>query len=197
MLALKRQFGGKAYIVLQSKDANSIVQTAQFNGPTRQYTYDQHVARFNGAYNELALIGEPIQEHIKVQLFCNSLQEEMISQPKMKVQLAPATARNFTKATGLLKSMKNILVSNKAKAGVDRYIAELGITQKQKGGGGRGGGHPRNKRKKAPPEAVSNFTATATRNGPISPRSLCCREGCKESRGHDFVSQAGRHGKGS
>jgi hypothetical protein len=112
---LKLQFGGKAYVVSRSKDANSIVQTAQFSGPTRQYTYDQHVARFNDAYNELALIGEPIQEHVKVQLFCDSLQEEIMSQSKMQVQLAPATARNFTKATGMLKSMRNMLVSDKAK----------------------------------------------------------------------------------
>jgi hypothetical protein len=148
MLALKLQFGGKAYVVSRSKDANSIVRTAQFSGPTRQYTYDQHVARFNDAYNELALIGEPIQEHVKVQLFCDSLQEEIMSQSKMQVQLAPATARNFTKATGMLKSMRNMLVSDKAKKGVDRYVAELGITPKRKSGGGGGGGKHPGKRKK-------------------------------------------------
>jgi hypothetical protein len=148
MLALKLQFGGKAYVVSRSEDANSIVRTAQFSGPTRQYTYDQHVARFNDTYNELALIGEPIQEHVKVQLFCDSLQEEIMSQSKMQVQLAPATARNFTKATGMLKSMRNMLVSDKAKKGVNRYVAELGITPKRKGGGGGGGGKHPGKRKK-------------------------------------------------
>jgi hypothetical protein len=73
-----------------------------------------------------------------------------MSQFKMQVQLAPAMARNFTKATGMLKSMRNMLVSDKVKAGVERYVAELGITQKRKGGGGGGGGggHPGNKRKK-------------------------------------------------
>jgi hypothetical protein len=34
----------------------------------------------------------------------------------MLVQLAPAMARNFTKATKMLKSMRNMLVFNKAKA---------------------------------------------------------------------------------
>jgi hypothetical protein len=148
MLALKLQFGGKAYIVWRSKEANSIIQTAQFSGPTRQYTYDQHVARFNDAYNELALIGEPIQEHVKVQLFCDSLQEEILSQSKMQVQLAPSTARNFTKATGMLKSMRNMLVIDKAKKGAERYVAELGITPKRKGGGGGGGKHPGKRKKK-------------------------------------------------
>jgi hypothetical protein len=33
MLTLKLQFGGKAYVVSRSKDANSIIQTAQFNSP--------------------------------------------------------------------------------------------------------------------------------------------------------------------
>jgi hypothetical protein len=148
MLALKLQFGGKAYVVTRSKEANSIVRSAQFNGPTRQYTYDQHVARFNDAYNELALIGEPIQEHVKVQLFCDSLQEEILSQSKMQVQLAPSTARNFTKATGMLKSMRNMLVIDKAKKGAERYVAELGITPKRKGGGGGGGKHPGKRKKK-------------------------------------------------
>jgi hypothetical protein len=148
MLALKLQFGGKAYVVSRSKEANSIVRTAQFSGPTRQYTYDQHVARFNDVYNELALIGEPIQEHVKVQLFCDSLQEEILSQSKMQVQLAPSTARNFTKATGMLKSMRNMLVIDKAKKGAERYVAELGITPKRKGGGGGGGKHPGKRKKK-------------------------------------------------
>jgi hypothetical protein len=43
----------------------------------------------------------------------------------MSVQLAPATARTFTKAIGLQKGMRNILVSDKAKVGVNRYVAEL------------------------------------------------------------------------
>jgi hypothetical protein len=150
MLALKLQFRGKAYVVSRSKDAFSVVRMAQFDGPTRQYIYNLHVAHFNDAYNELALIGEPIQEHIKVQLFCDSLQEEIMSQSKVQVQLASATARNFTKATGMLKSMWNMLVLDKAKAGVDCecYVAELGIAHKQKGGGGGGGGHPGKRKKK-------------------------------------------------
>jgi hypothetical protein len=149
MLALKLKFGGKAYTVSRPKAANDIVRTAQFNGPTRQYTYDQHVTRFNDAYNELALLGEPIQEHVKVQLVCHSLQEAMMSQPKMSIQLVKEMSLNFTNATGELKSMRAILVSDKAKAGEARYIAELGIEpQKRKGGGDGGGGHPRNKRKK-------------------------------------------------
>jgi hypothetical protein len=71
-----------------------------------------------------------------------------MSQSKMQVQLAPAMARNFTKATRMLKSMRNMLVSDKAKAGVERSVTELGITPKQKGGGGGGGSKHPGKRKK-------------------------------------------------
>jgi hypothetical protein len=88
MLALNLQFGGKSYVVSQSKAANAVVHAAMFAGPTRQYTYDQHISRFNYAFNELELLGDPIQEHIKVQLFCESLQEMFMSQPKISVQLA-------------------------------------------------------------------------------------------------------------
>jgi hypothetical protein len=48
----------------------------------------------------------------------------------------------------MLKSMRNMLVSDKAKKGVDRYVAELGITPKRKGGGGGGGKHPGKRKKK-------------------------------------------------
>jgi hypothetical protein len=113
-------------------------------------------------YNELVLIGEPIQEQVKVQLICDSLQEEIMSQSKMSVQLAPAIARNFTKATGMLKSMRNMLISDN--------VAELGITQKRKGGGGRGG-HPGTSagRRETAPEEASNFMATVTKSSTISP----------------------------
>jgi hypothetical protein len=66
----------------------------------------------------------------------------------MQVQLAPSTARNFTKVTGMLKSMRNMLVIDKAKKGAERYVAELGITPKRKGGGGGGGKHPGKRKKK-------------------------------------------------
>jgi hypothetical protein len=100
-----------------------------------------------------------------------------MSQPKISVQLTTAMASTFTKATGLLKSMRNILVSDKAKAGVDRYVTELGIEpQKRKGGRGGGGGHPRNnpKKERRRCQAVSNFTVTLTNSGTISPLPPRC-----------------------
>jgi hypothetical protein len=86
MLALKLQFGGKAYVVSRSKATNAIIRTATFSGPSRQYMHKQ---TFPASINELKLHGDPIQEHIKVQLFFNALQEAIMSQPKMAVQLAP------------------------------------------------------------------------------------------------------------
>jgi hypothetical protein len=50
MLALKLQFRGNAYIFSRSKAANAIIRAATFNSPSRQYTYDQHIARFNDAF---------------------------------------------------------------------------------------------------------------------------------------------------
>jgi hypothetical protein len=39
-------------------------------GPTRKCTYDQHVSHIEDAYNELELLGDPIQDPSKVRLFC-------------------------------------------------------------------------------------------------------------------------------
>jgi hypothetical protein len=41
------------------------------------------------------------------------------------VQLALETASNFSEATGALKSMRDMLLTNKASKVVSRYIAEL------------------------------------------------------------------------
>jgi hypothetical protein len=114
MLALKLQFRGKAYIVSWSKAANSVVRAATFMGPTHQYTYNQHVSCFEDTYNDLELLGDPIQGHIKAHLLCESLQEEFMSGPTMMVQLSPETASKFLEAIVQLKSMRNMLISDRA-----------------------------------------------------------------------------------
>jgi hypothetical protein len=89
-------------------------------GTTRQHRYDQHTSRFEAAINELKLLGDPIQKHIKVQLLCELLQEAFLSSSKITFQLAPETASNFSEAMGQLKSMRNMLVSNRAGKVEDR-----------------------------------------------------------------------------
>jgi hypothetical protein len=53
LLALKLQFGGEAYDLARSNAANEVIQSATFTSPTRKYTYDQHVAKFEDGYNKL------------------------------------------------------------------------------------------------------------------------------------------------
>jgi hypothetical protein len=77
LLALKFQFGGEAYDLTRSVAANDVIRSATFSGTTRKYTYDQHVAKFD-AFNELALLGEPVPEASKVRLFCKSLKEKFM-----------------------------------------------------------------------------------------------------------------------
>jgi hypothetical protein len=60
LLALKFQFGGEAYDLTRSVAANDVIRSSTFTGPTRKYTYDQHVAKFEDAFNELALLGESV-----------------------------------------------------------------------------------------------------------------------------------------
>jgi hypothetical protein len=71
LIALKLQFGGEAYDLSRSSAANEVIRSATFTGPTHKYTYDQHVSKFEDAYNELALLGEPVPEQSNTCLFCN------------------------------------------------------------------------------------------------------------------------------
>jgi hypothetical protein len=140
MLALKSQFGGEAYDLARSNAANEVIRSATFSGPTRKYTYDQHVAKFEDAYNELALLGEPVTEASKVRLFCKSLKEKFMKASAIDTQMSKETASSFALATAHLKSVRDLHVADGADK-EERQVSELG---KRKGGGGG----PKDKRKK-------------------------------------------------
>jgi hypothetical protein len=79
-------------------------------------------------------------------------------------------ARNFTKKT-VLKSTRDMLVSDKAKAGVERYVTESPRSVRVEAAADTPGTSAR--RREATPEAqeeASNFTATAAKSGTISPQ---------------------------
>jgi hypothetical protein len=127
LLALKLQFGGEAYNLSQSNAANEVIRSATFSGPTCKYTYDQHIAKFQDAYNELALLGEPVPEQSKVRLFCKSLKAAAID-----TQMSEKTGSNFEQAMAHLKSVRNLHVADGAEKD-EHHVSKLG---KRKGGGG-------------------------------------------------------------
>jgi hypothetical protein len=140
LLALKLQFGGEAYNLSRSNPANEVIRSATFTGPMRKYTYDQHVAKFEDAYNELALLGEPVPKQSKVRLFCKSLKEKFMKVPAIDTQMSEKTGSNFEQAMAHLKSIRDLHVADGAEKD-EPHVSELG---KRKGGGGG----PMDKRKK-------------------------------------------------
>jgi hypothetical protein len=145
LLALKLQFGGEAYELSRSNAANEVIRSTTFTSPTRKYTYDQHMAKFEDAYNELALLGERVPEQSKVRLFCKSLKEKFMKAVAIDTQMSKETGLNFEKAMAHLKSVRDLRVTDFTEKGEEHYVAELGLEpQKRKGGGGG----PRDKRKK-------------------------------------------------
>jgi hypothetical protein len=151
LLALKLQFGGEAYDLAWSNAANEVIRSATFTSPTRKYTHDQHVAKYKDAYNELALLSEPVLEASKVRLFCKSLKEKFMKASAIDTQMNKETASSFEKAMAHLKSVRNLHVADGANK--DEW-------------------HVSGRRRAAAPEApaVSNFTAIAMRSGALSPR---------------------------
>jgi hypothetical protein len=131
LLALKFQFGGEAYDLTRSVAANDVIMSAMFTGPTRKYTYDQHVAKFEDAFNELALLGEPVPEASKVRLFCKSLKEKFMKASAIDTQMRKETASSFSLATAHLKSVRELHVADGANK-EECQVSELG---KRKGGG--------------------------------------------------------------
>jgi hypothetical protein len=145
LLALKLQFGGEVYDLSRSNAANEVIRSTTFTSPSRRYTYDQHVAKFEDAYNELALLGKLVPEQSKVQLFCKSLKEKFMKAVAIDTHMSKEVGSNFKKATVHLKSVWDLHVSDFAEKGEERYIAELGLEPRKRKGGGVG---PRDKRKK-------------------------------------------------
>jgi hypothetical protein len=140
LLALKLQFGGEAYDLARSNAANEVIRSATCTSPTRKYTYDQHVAKFEDANNELALLGEPVPKASKVRLFCKSLKEKFMKASAIDTQMNKEMASSFEKAMAHLKSIRDLHVTDGADKD-ERRVSELG---KRKGGGGG----PKDKRKK-------------------------------------------------
>jgi hypothetical protein len=153
MLALKSQFGGEAYDLARSNAANEVIRSAMFTGPTRKYTYDQHMAKFEEAYNELALLGEPVTEVSKVHLFCKSLKEKFMKASAIDTQMSKVMASSFSLAMAHLKSVRDLHVADGADKD-ERQVAELG---KRKGGRRRSQGQAqeegrwRRRRRRRPP----------------------------------------------
>jgi hypothetical protein len=145
LLALKLQFRGEAYDLSRSNTANEVIRSATFTSPTRKYTYDQHVAKFEDAYNELALLSEPVPEQSKVRLFCKSLKEKFMKAAAINTQMSKETGSNFEKAMAHLRSVRDLHIMDFAEKGEKRYIAELGLEPRKRKGGGGG---PRDKCKK-------------------------------------------------
>jgi pyruvate/2-oxoglutarate/acetoin dehydrogenase E1 component len=114
-----------------------VIRSATFSCPTRKYTYDQHVAKFEDAYNELALLGDPVPKQSKVRLFCKSLKEKFMKAVAIDTQMSEKTGLNFEQAAAHLKSVRDLHITDFAKKGEERYVAELGLEpHKHKGGGG-------------------------------------------------------------
>jgi hypothetical protein len=151
LLALKLQFGGEAYDLARSNAANEVIRSATFTSPTRKYTYDQHGAKFEDTYNELALLGEPVPEASKVCLFCKSLKEKLMKASAIDTQMNREMALSFEKATAHLKSVRYLHVADGADKD-ERHISEFDKD-------------PRSERAVAVPEGAFNFTVTATRSG--------------------------------
>jgi hypothetical protein len=145
LLALKLRFGGEAYDLARFNAANEVIQSATFTSPTRKYTYDQHVAKFEDAYNELALLGEPVPEASKVRLFCKSLKEKFMKASAIDTQMNKETASNFEKATAHLKSVRNLHVVDGADND-ERHVSELNKDPRKRKCSG--GGHPGKRKKK-------------------------------------------------
>jgi hypothetical protein len=126
LLDLKFQFGGEAYDLTRSVAANDVIRSATFTGPTRKYTYDQHVSKFG--------------EASKVRLFCKSLKEKFMKASAIDMQMNKETASSLSLAMAHLKSVRELQVADGANKD-GRQVSELG---KRKGGCGG----PKDKRKK-------------------------------------------------
>jgi hypothetical protein len=143
MLTLKVQFGGTSFNMSRSNTTHDFLEKATFSGQKRGYTYLEHMAKFNNAYNKLELVGEPLPEHVKVRKFCMSLTEPFMSDQATTVMTSPGMEDNFVAPTARLQTIRDAAM--KKQAANQRYVAETGTGRCGSGGGGRG--HPRKRRK--------------------------------------------------
>jgi hypothetical protein len=111
-LALKAQSEGPAAIRMRTTSAYHQTTNARFANLTRKFTFDQYVAIFQTAFNDLEMYGEPVAPNKKVTDFLAGITCPELQTIKTIVKSNPDLVGNFEACQQFVKQQVNELLVN-------------------------------------------------------------------------------------
>ena len=134
--ALKAQAEGPAALEQRKQLAYNTTGNLKFNGYSRRFTFDDYITKFQGAYNELLYLKEPIPESKKVADFLAGITDPTLQTSKDIVAGTPNLNGTFEACQQYLRS---IHITRQVANQRPRVVAATNTQTPTAGGYGRGG----------------------------------------------------------
>lgn len=112
VMEMKRQTEGTTGKAVRKNKAYLALQTLQFNGPRRDWSFEQYINGHIAAHNTLAEESEPIPESKKVQDFIKNIGDDRLSNAKDLVFSSPTLMEDFDG----VHQMMSLVLTNKTTA---------------------------------------------------------------------------------
>ena len=116
VMALKKQNESLNGITTRKNKAYTALSTLRYDGPKKNWTFDQYVAAHLRAHNELEYCKEPVPETKKVKDFLDGIEDERLDSAKDNILGDETKLNDFDETQKYL----SLVVSNKKVAAVKR-----------------------------------------------------------------------------
>ena len=108
-LALKSHYMGASFVNKVKLQADAQLETINWNGKARNFTWDKFVSRLTSAFADLAENGEPKSESEKVRKLLRSITDPTLTFAKAVVQGDPRYADDFHAACAYLSGQLSVI----------------------------------------------------------------------------------------
>ena len=139
VMALRLQAEGDSATLTRKERAYKSIETTQYTGPRRNFTFQQYVVKHSDAHSELEECDETMPESRKVSIFLDGISCPRLATGKDIIEGDPTKSASFQSAQSYLSSLIIRKDSTKKRGGGmnERSVSEV---QTSKRGGGSGGG---------------------------------------------------------
>lgn len=141
--ALRSHYMGTSYEQLMKSNADKILETAYYDGRSRNFTFESYSERLNRAFTDLAEVGEDVPQDRQVRIFLKGIRAPNLQVPKSVVMSNSTLRSSFILARDYLSEFKNETenIESAARGRSINAVNSSGRGGGRSSGRGRGGRH--------------------------------------------------------
>ena len=151
IMALRLQAEGDSATLTRKERAYKSIESTQYSGPRRNFTFQQYVVKHSDAHSELEECDEAMPESRKVSIFLDGISCPRLATGKDIIEGDPTKSASFQSAQSYLSSLIIRKNSTKKQGGGrdnERSVSEVQTSKRGGGGGGGGKGNGKQTSKK-------------------------------------------------